>query len=173
MYRFQFEYSSEDLLVLNQVSIKAYLGWTRVFWPFVAVIGLLSVIFSIVEWDSYRMFGVFFLPCGVFVLILWLMQWLSQRSLGVWFSKRMLVRDAGEQTLTLEEDGLRGQDRKGEGLTRWDAFADGFYSRERYLLFIDRNHGYVLPKQALIEGDVTTLKAFLEEKLGKEIKEIR
>lgn len=171
MYRFQFENSFQDMRVLNRVAAKAYFKWATAFWVFAAVVGLLGTVMILKTWDSHRAIAIFELVTVVLLFILMLL-WLLCRYGGAWFTRKMQVKDMGEQAVTLDEDGVHVQSQKAEGLTRWDAFCDGFYCRERYLLFIDRSHAFVLPKQALVQGDVAMLKAYLEEKLGKEIKEI-
>lgn len=171
MYQFQFEYNFKDLLTLNRVYTKARGCWSaRILRTLEIVIGALNLLAVVMFWNAIDafprllvnlIFGLLLVGIGVF-----------RTRLNAWSSKRMLVKDTGVLTVTLDEDGVREHNKKGEGIYRWDALVDGYHSRERYLLFVDKKHAIVLPERALTQGDSTQLKSFIEARLGQEIKEI-
>lgn len=170
MFQFQYEYEFQDLIALNRVDRKVYRRWTsgmiRIFGLIVAGANLLMAGFLL--WmDGF--------PKGLvnllFALILLAILFLHDR-LNAWSSRRMMLKDTGLMTVTLENNGVRYHNRKEEGLYRWEAFISIFLYQERYFLFLDKKHAVVLPERALLQGDSVALKAFLNEKTGKEIKKL-
>lgn len=171
VYRFQFAYDFQDLLTLNRVASRCYRRWRTLIFRAVAIlVGTLNLLLTgLLLWaDGFSgmmllnlLFGICLPALGVFY-----------HRFNAWNSKRMLVKGTGELTVTLEEEGVREQSVKGEGFYRWDAFIGAYHDRERYLLFLDKKHAAILPERALIQGDKMLLKAYLEEKLQKEVKEI-
>lgn len=178
MYQFQFEYDFQDLLTLNRVYEKVYRRWIgplRIFNIVIGVILWLEAVavmsfLSALEWGgtTYLVTAVVFMLLGT----LFLTGWYWRPRLNAWSSKRLLVKNSGELTVSLEEDGVRDSCKKGESFHPWDAFISSFHSRGRYLLFIDKRHAIILPERAMIQGDSTVLRAFLEAKLQKKVKEI-
>lgn len=171
MYRFQFEYDFGDMLTLNRVAAKVNrrvivtILYIVLFLcgAFVALTGVLMLLAG----DMVR--GILFLVIGAAYMALILFR----RRIDAWRSKRMLLKGTGELTVTLDGEGVYERSAKGEAYYPWRVFLNGCHSGGRYLLFIDKRHAAILPERALVEGDPAALKAFLEDRLQMEIKEIR
>lgn len=88
-------------------------------------------------------------------------------------SQKTSLQGAGELTVTLDETEVHCHHGKGDVRYPWSAFVDGYYCRGQYLLFLDKLHAVGLPERALVVDDPATLRAFLEEKLQKEIIDVR
>lgn len=169
-FRFQYDYTLEDMIILNQVSEKAYrrkkVLLTRLF---IALLGvgylfLGTMILRNQSWVTAAIVllaAVFFLAVAVFY-----------HRMTAWRTRRMMLKGVGELTVDLAEDGLQGYSEKGNGFYPYEAFIGAFYTKGRYLLFADQRHAVLLPERALAQGNLAELKPFLEEKLKKEIIEI-
>lgn len=170
MYQFQYDYSLEDLNALSRVAGKTYRR-TKVV-VFRTVLALLGVAYLYVG-------GVLIAGGGTLVGIILLVAAALFGSLAIfyhqgtaWRSKRMMVEGMGSLTVTLEEEGLRGESGLGEEFFLYSAIIGAFHYRDRYFLFLDERHATLLPERALTEGDPAGLRSFLTEKLGAEIKEL-
>lgn len=173
LFQFQFVYEFEDLLILNRVVAKAYRRWltriTNILWPLIGVSDLLAAGFLI------YLQGKDAFPVALIALVIGAFLCASpffRYHLAAWQSRRMLVKDTGELTVVLDEDGLREHSLKGEGFYPWESFINVYRSRGSYLLFLDKKHALILPGRVIPEETVAPLERFLAEKFGTEIKEI-
>ena len=55
----------------------------------------------------------------------------------------------------------------------YDAFCDIVHSRGTYYLYINKRQAQIIPERCITEGDPASFGAFLEEKTGLKIKEIK
>lgn len=175
MFRFQFEYNFEDLLILNRVVAKIAKPGQRIAKGLLLTVLFCAGLFTALSgvlllWmDHDTAGGILFLVIGLLYLALVLFR----QRLNALYSKRLLLKGTGELTVVLDGDGVSEHSAKGEAQYPWAAFVGGYLCKERYLLFLDKRHAIILPKRALVMGDFTELNGFLAEKLGKEIREIR
>lgn len=173
MYQYHFSYTHEDLWVFNRVYRKVYRHWGTVLRVIACLFGVLNVFAGLLTlWAQILAEEHFFLwnlLIGAFLL------WVALRydHINARSSRRMLLKDTGEFTITLEETGLREQSRKGEGFYPWASFIGLCYSRERYLLFLDKRHAIIIPQRAMGESSIVSAREFMQQKTQKEIKEIR
>lgn len=171
--RFQFKltYAFEDLLVLNRVVRKTYRRWpariSRGVGFFLCALCVPLGIFLLYLGELLTGFLDLLLGLVILALTIW------YDRINAWASRRLLLKDTGEITVTLDEDGLLEQSLKGEAFYPYGAFIGGFHCRGRYLLFLDKKHGVILPEYAVTAGDPAALGVWLTEKLGKEIIEVR
>lgn len=171
MFQFQYDYTLEDMNALSRVTAKTYRRKKVLIYR--TVLALLGV--------AYLGMGVLLLsggsmvPGAILLLagVLFAAICIFYHQGTAWRSKRMLMEGMGSLTVTLEEEGLRGKSGLGEEFYPYSAVIGGYHFRERYFLFLDQRHAMLLPEQALTQGDGAGLKAFLSEKIGKEIKELR
>lgn len=170
MYQFQFERTMEDYKALSRVSDKtAHKKSTlvhRVLYGVYAVcfFALGAVSLYLQKWvlvALYMSVGLFFLVSNI--------RW---HSLAAWRTQQRALKNVGAITMCLEETGIRAKHTKTESFFPYEAFDGAYYYRECYFLTIESLQVVDLPERALVEGDPATLKAFLEEKLHKEVKEI-
>lgn len=169
MYQFQFERTLEDREALSRfaektINRKSILG-IRVLYAVYVVIFFALAIMGVYchKWAIVALCigsGFFFAVRTIF--------WHS-------FAARRMDRKApknlGIITVWLEETGVRGKHTKAESFYPYEAFDGVYYYRERYFLTMD-GQVVILPERGLVEGDTATLRAFLEAKLQKKVKEI-
>ena len=173
MFQFQCAYECEDLVSLNRVVSKAYRRWltriTNILWLLIGGSDLLAAGFLI------HLQGKSAFPVALIALVIGALLCASpflRHRLAAWQSRRMLLKDTGELTVVLDEEGLREHSLKGEGFYPWKGFIDVYRSRGSYLLFLDKKHALILPRRVIPEETVAPLERFLAEKFGTEIKEI-
>ncbi len=172
MYQFQVDaYTLEDYEALSRLSMKAIrrvpLLIRRMVYALFAVSYLVLGGFGF--WFRRWGFGAFFVAGGIFFAVMAVF-WhpLTARRL-----RKHSLKGVGTLTMELEEDGIRDFHQMGEGLILYSAYTDAFHYRERYFLTMEKRQVLLLPEWALVQGDAASLRAFLEAKLGKKIKEIR
>lgn len=170
MYRFQFETIFDDYKVLNRVYQKKEGTLRRLL-----RVGLFFILFTDISIRFNRcpaklaeLLSLLALTAMMAIVVEILRSVIMVRQ-----SKRMSLQDVGELTITLDETGIHQHHKKCDSQYPWSAFVDGYYCRGQYLLFLDKLHAMGLPERALVEGDPATLRAFLEEKLQKEIIDVR
>lgn len=172
MYQFRFQLEFQDMLALNLVHEKAHRRW----WG--RLLRVLGIALGAAALLEAALMLIFLREEAGLALVLTLLGAVMVTApcwrprLNAWQSQRMLVRGGGEQTVTLADDGIRGHDEKGEGVFPWSAVEEAYHARGRYLLFVDRKHALILPERALERGDEAGLRAFLEEKLQRKVKEL-
>ena len=54
----------------------------------------------------------------------------------------------------------------------YHAFERLYHYRDRYFLFVDKLHAYILPKDRFVVGDSADFRAFIEAKTGKTVEYI-
>ena len=55
----------------------------------------------------------------------------------------------------------------------YTAFSALYHSRGNYYLYVDKGHAFVLPERCFTRGDPAEFGAFIAEKTGLEMKEIK
>ena len=172
MYQFRVDaYTLEDYEALSRLSMKTArrvpLLIYRMIYALVAVSYLVLCGFGF--WLRRWVLGATFAAGGIFFAVMAVF-WhpLTARRL-----RKHSLKGVGALTMELEENGIRNFHQMGEGLTLYSAITDAFYYRERYFLTMEKRQVLLLPERALVQGDAASLRAFLEVKLGKKIKEIR
>lgn len=171
MFRFQFDYTLEDMNALSRLAGKTYrrkkVLITR---TVLALLGLAYLAMGALFFaDQSWVVGIILFVAGVFFAAVAIFYHQGT----AWRSKRMMVEGEGTFTVDLEEENVRGRSGKGESAYPYSAVTGAYHYQERYFLFVDKRHAMLLPERGLVQGDGAALKGFLEEKLGKEIKEIR
>ena len=170
MFQFQYEYTLEDMDALSRVTAKTYSRRKVLFYRTVLmVLGLAYLGMGGYLFSGNAMVGGILMTAGLLFTVISIF---FHRGTA-WRSKRMMINGGGEVAVTLEEEGVRGKSQTGEDFCPYTSVISGFHYWERYFLFLDKRHAILLPERGLIQGEPTGLNHFLEEKLGKEIKEIR
>ena len=176
-YQFKLNgYTIQDLLVLNRVTSKCYRRTRTLLHRAVYLLaglvllatGMLLLLDAILLEGDSLLLGVVLLAAG----LLYLGLGIFYHRLSAWRSSRMLLKNPGEITVTLDDAGVREQGQKGEGFYPYSSFIGCFHSRGRYLLFLDKKHAVILPEQAVAVGDPATLGAKLAEKFGGVVAEV-
>jgi len=173
VFRFQYEYEFEDFLILNRVGAKAYRRRsTLLVNMFCLLMGgghlLAAGVLTCLKGKEAFPTTPFNLISSVLLCALPFLRY----HIAAWKSLRMQMKDTGELTVVLDEDGLREHSLKGEGFHPWQSFIAVYRSRGSYLLFADKKHASILPRRVITEETIAPLERFLTEKIGTEIKEI-
>ena len=171
MFRFRFDYTLEDMNALSRVGTKTYRRKKVVILR--TVLAVMSV--------AYLGLGALILSGGSMVMgftmviggILFMALCLFYHHGTAWNTKRLMMEGEASNTVTLEEECIHGKGEKGEGSYPYSAVIGAYHYKARYFLFMDKRHAVLLPERGLTQGDGTTLKCFLEEKIQKEIIELR
>lgn len=170
MYQFQFAFNFDDFDALNLVYRKKEgLSWRqilRIALTFLVLSVLIMKTSPVNGWvDGIVRLAIVTVSSAIAEFVVSKIE--AKRS------KALSVQDAGELTITLDEIGIHDHSMKGDATFPWKSFVGGYHCKNRYFLFFDEHHAYILPERAIVAGDPATIKAFLEEKLQKEVKEIR
>ena len=170
MFQFQFAYTLEDLTALSRAAGKTYLrGRTlicRVSMALLAVAylvfgGLLLSIGSTVSGLVFMAFGVCF---AAFFLLYH--RWSAR------LTRRRMMEGTGAMTVTLEEERISDKNEKAESTYPYSSIIGAYHYQERYFLFIDKRRALILPERGLTQGDMGSLRSFLEDKIGNTVVEL-
>lgn len=172
MYRFEIDYDLKDYEVLSRldgkVMRKTLIRVSRGFLALYALNCLLCGAYCMI-WREEWFNGV----CGVIIGLLFVGVTIFLHSILARWTRWKTPRNIYPMLVALGEDCIYTQHQKGSDFTPYDAIERAFYFLGYYYLMLDNRRGIFLPEKMLIEGENATLKAFLEEKLQKEVMEIR
>lgn len=170
MYQFQVEYTYEDYLALNRVCEKLKSRKQRIF-RIVAIVLLADIIFAFVTFVVGAGEGLWWeLPLFTLFSVIVSIKQTPGVNAKVWQLRSR--PDIGEQSITLDEEWIEFRTQHEEARYFWSAVMNTYYHRGYYLLFLDKKQVIMLPERALVEGDPSALRAFLEEKLQQEVIDI-
>lgn len=170
MYQFEIEYSLKDYEAFSRLAAKTVRKKPILIRRIVSAVFTACYFFLAVLWFLLHNWvaGVIFAGLGIFFSV-YDIRW---HSLTAQRMKKNALKDTGIITIMLEENGVRMCHQKGNSFTPYDAITEAFHFWEYYVFTIDGRQGILCPERALTQGDPAMLKAFLEEKLHQEIKEI-
>lgn len=170
MFQFQYDYTLEDMNALSRVTAKTYRRKkVLIYRTVLALMGVAYLGMGVLLLSGGSMApGLILLAAGVLFAAICIFYHQGT----AWRTKRMMVEGEGGFIVTLEEESVHGKSEKGESSYPYSAVVGVFHYKERYFLFLDKRHAVLLPEWALVRGDSVTLRAFLTEKLGQEIKEL-
>lgn len=82
--------------------------------------------------------------------------------------------DASVENLTIKfsDEGLAQSSSKAAASVPYHAFERLYHYRDRYFLFVDKLHAYILPEDRFVVGDSADFRAFIEAKTGKTVEYI-
>lgn len=169
MYRFQLERTLEDYNALSRVYAKT--TYKRAVLIRRTLYGVSAAFFLLLGAGNCYLkrwvFAAIYMSMALFFVVSNLF-WHPLVARRMW---RHASKDLGTITVWLEESGIRTKHAKEESLSPYEAYDGVYYYRERYFLTSGGEIG-ALPEHSLVEGDPATLKAFLADKLQKEVQEI-
>lgn len=172
MYQFQVEYTYEDYLALSSVHEKRKSWKQRA--RHIALIVLLTdmvvaLAFSVAGLSGHLRWV---LPFVTLIGIIVSIKQIPEANAKA--SQSLSGKNLGKLSITLDEEGLECRSQNEKTQYSWNAYIEGYHYRGYYLLYLlDKKHATILPERALVEGDPAALRAFLEEKLQKEIIDVR
>lgn len=172
-FQCEVHYTYQDMLALTKLVAKTYRKWWSILLRVLLIVlgAFLLLTFLLSVWLLGDPVEELLVP-GI-VGALCLLVGLFRHRLNALQSYRMLVKGAEDGRFTLDEDGFHEETAKGHSDHPYSAFFEIMYYRERYFLFLDKRHAYVLPLRCLVEGDPAALGSFLEQKCGKPVRTVR
>ena len=88
-------------------------------------------------------------------------------------AQKSYLKNAGTQYLSFGDEALFINNRKGEAKYYYSGIIAFYTDGERYFLLIDDRHANVIPKKCFVDGEPHMFPAFICEKTGLEMKEIK
>jgi len=167
MFEFVMQYNHRDFLYLNKLTARTYRKWYNLFYRlFTAVFGAF-----------FTASGIFLLSGGgsivscIFIMVigmtLLLVSAFTSR-ISAWRSKRLSVQNLGQITFTFTDEQISYVCAKESAQLPYSSILSFFRYHERYFLFLDPIHAYVLPYSDLKIGNRDEFELFLTGKTGKE-----
>ena len=172
MFRFSFEHNKQDSIQYARVFYQTTLRKKY----------LLRLILGFVYTLACDFYFFYHFRRGVdFPLWLWLLVALMNglalfrlfepRVTGLRMEKNRVQR--GQISWTFDDTGVSGVTNVSQSHYDYTAFQELFHSRQTYFLLLGKQQAVVIPERGLVEGDGAAFGAFLEEKTGLKIKEIK
>ena len=176
---FRFElpegYSTQDILALNRLWTKKskVRRWTTpLFRLFLLFVGA-SFVLSSLSWLDGGYVGATpvwqLVAIPLVIGLLWLFVGLFYFQISAWRSRRLMLKNVDRFKFTLDSEGVREQTNKGTAHYRYDVFVDAYDYQDRWFLFLDKRHAFILPKAALTVGEAGMFAVFWTEKTGKAV----
>ncbi len=119
----------------------------------------------------YRAFDAQMIMMYLFLLILYAL-WFVVRELRVRAALRSLMAQ-GCITVTTGDDGMHAEAKSIASSFGYNGYCDLVHSGDTYYLYFDKRKAQIIPERCFVEGDPAAFGAFLEEKTGLKVKEIK
>ena len=158
--RFDHSYRKEDFRALSKLAGKTTRKW------------------------SSRIISVFGFAVGLFaflsgILMLWSDREISDLTatlllfggLNAWGARKQSLQ-VENLTMKFSDEGLAQSSSKAAASVPYHAFERLYHYRDRYFLFVDKLHAYILPEDRFVVGDSADFRAFIEAKTGKTVEYI-
>lgn len=167
MFEAETQYTFQDLLALNTLSARTYqrgrsvlcrllLGAVGVFFTLTGIL-MLREEGPAVQWVFVTAAGAWLLFTAIFT-----------NYLNALRSRHMMVKDLGAMRYTFGEEEFVEACDKQTVSQRYGGLHSIFRFRERYFLFLDKKHAFILPRSAFLAGDLEEFERFLSEKCSRE-----
>ena len=171
MFRAEIKYTKEDIRRFNRVHKKLRYRALYIVLDVIAVLGVLCVLTSlglIIYWRAWSGEMTRLMMILVAMTGAWVFLNLSRNAAVL---KGLNAK--GTTTVTTTEEGIRAA---AEGMSTdiaFSALCDIIHYRGTYFLYVDKRRATILPERCFVEGDPAAFGAFLAEKTGLEVKEIK
>lgn len=169
--RFDHSYRKEDFRALSKLAGKTTRKWSsRIISVFGFAVGLFAFLSGILMLWSDReisdltatllLFGGLCLVLGFF-----------RNRLNAWGARKQSLQ-VENLTIKFSDEGLVQSSSKAAASVPYHAFERLYHYRDRYFLFVDKLHAYILPEDRFVVGDSADFRAFIEAKTGKTVEYI-
>ena len=91
--------------------------------------------------------------------------------LNAWGARKQSLQ-VENLTMKFSDEGLAQSSSKAAASVPYHAFERLYHYRDRYFLFVDKLHAYILPEDRFVVGDSADFRAFIEAKTGKTVEYI-
>ena len=92
--------------------------------------------------------------------------------LNAWGARKAGAPASRTLTIKFSDEGLAQSSSKAAASVPYHAFERLYHYRDRYFLFVDKLHAYILPEDRFVVGDSVDFRAFIEAKTGKTVEYI-
>ena len=166
------ELDKKDFLAFYRLNQKAH---ARVAYILGRVLGVAVIVLLIVLaaatvvyrlWDDMKVMR----PFGVFVLLLIVKPLVDRYLISQAYKANS---SALKGVYRFGDDELQHEQNEMSGKYAYSAFKELYHSSSAYYIYIDKAHAIVLPERCFTQGDPAAFGAFLAEKTGLEVKEIK
>ncbi len=166
MFKFGVEYSFKDFIALNKLYAKKMKKWWRraieIFYIVAGIIFILIGAVMLTEEISFSWFFVIFL--GIILILLMVFA----PYLGAIQTKRLLLQDEHKMEFSFEEEFFIETTDKSESKRFYNSIFSLYFYKDRYFIFLDKRHAYIIPKDFLKEINQDEFIKFISEKSEKE-----
>ena len=158
--RFDHSYRKEDFRALSKLAGKTTRKWSsRIISVFGFAVGLSDREISDLT-ATLLLFGGLCLVLGFF-----------RNRLNAWGARKQSLQ-VENLTMKFSDEGLAQSSSKAAASVPYHAFERLYHYRDRYFLFVDKLHAYILPEDRFVVGDSADFRAFIEAKTGKTVEYI-
>ena len=169
--RFDHSYRKEDFRALSRLAGKTTHRWRRrILSVFSTAVGLFSLLSGLLLlWSDEKvsdLTATLLLLGGLCLLLC-----IFRSRLNAWGMRKQALK-AENLTMKFSDEGLTQSSDKATAIVPYSAFERLYHYRERYFLFVDRLHAYILPEDRFAVGDSANFRAFIEAKTGKTVEYI-
>ena len=166
--RFDHSYRKEDFRALSRLADKTTRKWSgRILSLFGFVIGLFALLTGILMLSSdegmSELTATLLLFGGLCVVLCFL-----RSRLNAWGARKQSLK-VENLTMKFSDEGLTQSSDKATAAVPYSAFERLYHYKDRYFLFVDKLHAYILPEDRFVVGDSADFRVFIEAKTGKRV----
>lgn len=169
-YLFQYENNKDDCInfvkLCNKTMLRKRYFLIQFFYCF---IGLLLFRVFVLPWHETKRAWIIMIFTLIFFVVV--DNTVSPRVTALRWEKERRFKE--QVQIGFEDGGVRYEVDLNQSVISYDVFTGIYHWRETYFLFIDKTVAYILPERGLVEGDLASFGAFLEQKTGLKIKELK
>lgn len=169
--RFDHGYRKEDFRALTRLAAKTTRKWSsRIISVFGLTVGLFSLLSGLLMLWSDEEAGELTATLLLFGGLCLVLCFFRSR-LNAWGARKQTLQ-VENLTMKFSDEGLAQSSSKAAASVPYHAFERLYHYRDRYFLFVDKLHAYILPEDRFVVGDSADFRAFIEAKTGKTVEYI-
>ena len=170
-YRAELNYTLKDMRQFEKIHQKLRSRAAFVAARILLIVATLMVVGAGAALLYYRAFDAEMIRLYLLLVVLYAF-WLVMREIRVRAALKSLNAQ-GCITLTADEECMRAEAEALSTAIGYDGFCDLVHSGDTYYFYIDKRKAQILPERCFTEGDPAAFGAFIEQKTGLKIKEIK
>ena len=170
-FRAELSYTRRDMRQFGKVhqKLRSRIGYavTRIL-LIVATVMVLAAGAVLVYYRAFdgQMILIYLLLFGLYVL------WLITGELRVRSALKSLIAQ-GSITVTADEEGMHAEAKSIHSSFAYTAYCELVHSGDTFYLYFDKRRAQIIPERCFTEGDPAAFGAFIEQKTGLKLKEIK
>ncbi len=170
-FRLEIDYTREDIRRFNRANKRLRYRVLYIVLYVLVLLTLAAVLAAFVLAAGWRVWNAELTRYAVILLMmtaLWVYLNLSRNTVALRSLNAM-----GTTTVTTTEQGLHAAARGMSTDLAYSAICDIVHCRDTYFLYVNKRRATILPERCFTEGDPAAFGAFLAEKTGLKLKEIK